>query len=307
MSDKKTKKEVYQPDDKLFKIVMEDKQNAAQYLKSYFPELAQKLDLSTLKILREKFSIPNLKTFDADISYRCQFKKSKEVLHINFLWENKSEPEEYVAIQIGLYLFLRYYKQVKRKNQKLEPIIPLIFYNGKKDWIPKTVSELFKHHTSLKAFESFLPEFKFHFTDVKKIPSDELLQIEMAFFKSAMVAMANKHNYDLLLQNFSVIFDLNEEDEQIAIAHYVFGMYERLPEKIRKDIIPLDYKTKSNIMSTLEMIKREGRIEGKIERDKELVQKMYKNGDSIEEIIDFLGVTKKFVLEVIEFKKKKSF
>ena len=53
------------------------------------------------------------------------------------------------------------------------------------------------------------------------------------------------------------------------------------------------------------MLKQEGRIEGKVERDKELVLKMYKKGDSIDEIMDFLGVTKKFIQEVIESKKKK--
>ena len=36
MSKTKTKNDIHQPDDKLFKIVMEDKQNAAPEFSSYF-------------------------------------------------------------------------------------------------------------------------------------------------------------------------------------------------------------------------------------------------------------------------------
>ncbi|HFC00584.1 MAG TPA: transposase, partial [Phaeodactylibacter sp.] len=59
MSKRKQNQEVHQPDDKLFKTVMQEKENAAEYLKTYYPELAKSLELSTLEILREKFSIPN--------------------------------------------------------------------------------------------------------------------------------------------------------------------------------------------------------------------------------------------------------
>jgi len=304
MSKRKHKKEIYQPDDKLFKVVMENKKGAAQYLKTHYRELAELLDLETLEIQRENFSIPNLKVFDADISYKCQFKKSEEKINISFLWENKSQPEKYVAIQIGLYLFLRYYKMVKKKNQSLEPIIPLIFYNGKEDWMPQKLIELFEDHSFKNIFKSFIPTYDFHFTNIKKVPKEELLKIEMAFFKSAMIAMANKHNYDLLFQNFSVIFDLDDEDELITIGHYVFGIYERLPEKVKKEITQLDYKIQNKIMSTLAILRNEGKVEGKIEGKVEakieLAKKLKKEGFSISKIAELLEVEENFVSDALK-------
>ena len=294
------KKEVHQPDDKLFKVVMEKKENAAQYLMTCYPEFAAIIDLDSLEISREKFSIPNLKVFDADISYRGKFKDSDEVFHVNYLWENKSEPEEHVAIQIGLYLFLRYYKMVKTKGQKLEPIIPLIFYNGKRDWIPKTVTQLFEGHAFFGIFEKFLPNFDFHFTNITKFPKAELLKIERAFFRSAMVAMASKHNFDLFFQDFSVIFDLDEEDELITIGHYVFAIYERLPEEIRKASFSLPEPVKIKFMSTLDIINR--RAADKVTT--EFIVKMHNKNLSSKEIAKLLDLDEQFVIDTIKSQKK---
>ena len=302
MSKKKNKKEIHQPDDKLFKIVMENKKGAAQYLTTLYPELAKLLDLSTLKIRREKHLTSDFKVFDADISWQCQFKKSKEKLTVSFLWENKSQPDEYIAIQVGLYLFLNYYKMVKTKGKKLEPIIPLIFYNGKENWTPKTIFELFQNHPLFSVFEKFLPNFEFHFTDITNVPKEKLLGIEMAFFRSAMIAMANKHNYDLLLSEFSIIFDLDEEDERISMGHYVFALYERLPEEVKKDIAHIASRIKSKIMSTLAILRKEGKIEGKIEGI-ELVLKIKElrdQGQSIRNIAKELNITMKEVKEILK-------
>ncbi|MEM6964322.1 MAG: Rpn family recombination-promoting nuclease/putative transposase [Bacteroidota bacterium] len=53
MSEKKSKKEVHQPDDRLFKVVMRKKEGAAEYLKTHYPALAELLDLETLTIESE--------------------------------------------------------------------------------------------------------------------------------------------------------------------------------------------------------------------------------------------------------------
>ena len=107
----------------------------------------------------------------------------------------------------------------------------------------------------------------------------------------------------MLLQNFPVIFDLNEDDEIISISYYVFGMYERLPEKIRKDISFLDINIQFKVMSTLEILRQEGEIKGIIKGRIESVQKMHKNGFTVEQIIKVLDLDEKFVKEAIEKKK----
>ncbi|MEM6966761.1 MAG: hypothetical protein AAF573_18500 [Bacteroidota bacterium] len=108
--------------------------------------------------------------------------------------------------------------------------------------------------------------------------------------------MANKHNYNLLVQKLSIIFDLNDNDNVISIGRYVLGIYERLPEQIKKDVAQLDYKTKSKIMSTLEMLLEEGEIKGKTLVIN--VVKLLQKGESVKHIATTLGIEEKDVLEI---------
>ena len=219
---KKLKKEIHQPDDRFFKVVMSEEGSAAQYLTTYHPELAELLDLSSLELQPDKFPIPDLKVFDADISYRCRFKNSEEQLMVSFLWENKSGPDEDTFIQAGLYLF----------------------------------------------------------------------------FKSAMVAMANRHDFDLLFNKFSVIFDLDEKDHLIAIGHYVFGIYERLPEQLQEKIDKFDINIKSNIMTTLDILHERGRAEG-IELAIK-TKKLFDQGTSHQVISEQLKIDVQKVKEILK-------
>jgi len=265
MKKKKTPpKEVHQPDDKIFKYLMKKKEGAQEYLRTIVPEWAKLLDLNQITYVDESFLIPELKTFDADSVHRCPFKDSEEHLNICFLWENKLQPEKYIAIQVGLYIFLSYYKMVKDPKRKLEPILPLIFYNGEKDWIPLTVEQLFENHPYFEMIRPFLPNFGMHFTNVQDISKEKLMQIQFDFFKSVMVAMANRHDWNLLLKEISVIFAVDDEDNQIAIGHYFYGIMERLPEEVVIDLsaLNLDKKTNKKVMTTLEMFEKRGEIKG---------------------------------------------
>jgi len=190
MAKEEDKKEVHHPDDNFFREVMKKKRNAAAYIRTFAKEWEEVLDLRTLKIQQETFIVPDLKTFAADILYKCRFKGSEKELTISFLWENKSRPDDFISIQVGLYLFISYYNQVKNKKKKLEPIIPLLFYNGKQDWRPKKITELFENHPFFPEIEPYLPDFGFNFTNVTIVPSELLRQIETDFFRSAMISMS---------------------------------------------------------------------------------------------------------------------
>jgi len=263
---KQEKKEVHQPDDKFFREVMQKKRNAIAYIRAFVPDWEEVLDLQSFKIQKETFTIPDLKTFDADILYKCRFKNSEKELTISFLWENKSRPEEFIAVQVGLYLFISYYNQIKNGKKKLEPIIPLIFYNGKQGWQPKRVTDLFRTHPFFDKIEPFLPDFGFNFTDVTKVPQVQLRQIKTEFFRSAMISMALRNNWRLLEQNLSVIFDFDDDDQDIRVSlgYYVLGIMERLPKDVKINLENFAPKIKINMESTLAMLLKQGRVEGNV-------------------------------------------
>ena len=263
MRKKEKKKEVFQPDDKFFKTVMEDKINARAYLENFYPELSMQLHLETLTLDKESFLTEDLKLFKSDIIYVSKFKGSKEQVNLVLLWENKSQPEKHVAIQLGLYLFLAMYKMIKTKGRKLEPIIPLLFYNGEKKWEPQSVDQLFTKHPFYETIKPFLPNFGFLFKNITDAPTEELLKIETAFFRSAMVAMANKHQALLIFRSYDVIFELDTDYQLNFLFSYLCQVMDRTTKEMRKDLEDIEFINKNKFMSTLEMFKMEGRVERK--------------------------------------------
>lgn len=262
MSKKQKKGGVFQPDDLFFGTVMSEPQNAKAYLQDLYPEVAARANLDTLQLVTDRFFRPKLKIFRSDIIYRCALKEEEGHFYFALIWEHKLQPEEEVAIQIGLYIFLHLYKLSKAKDRILEPILPLLFYNGKKAWIPKTVHEIFEDKPYFDFFKNFLPNFTLLFKNITATPPEELLQLQSGYFRSAMMSMAFRYRADLIIEHISIIFEAKDKDQLNTIIHYVLAVMERSPEKFMEELEDIEFTTKPEIMSTLAMLKAEGKAEG---------------------------------------------
>jgi len=241
------KRKIHHPDDNFFKKVMEEKASAKAYLEEFYPELAKHLDLGSLEIQPKSFLTPQFSSFKSDIIYRCSFKQSDESIHFALiLWEHKVKPKKWVAIQLGLYIFLALDKMEKAKGVKVEPIIPILFYNGKEKWIPKTLPELFSDFEFYHLVKDFIPNFKFLFNNITGTPVQKLIKINTAFFRSAMVAMANRHSADLIYSKFSFIFDLKDDYHLEVLMAYTLSMINRSPKEIKETFMNLDLTIDKN-------------------------------------------------------------
>jgi len=274
------KPEVHQPDDRFFKSAMSDPEVAKAYLQQFYPDIAALADLDTLQPQNVEALRPNLKLFSADVVYRCKLKGGSEGhFHFCLLFEHKLKPEEHVAIQLGLYIFLLLREQLKSKKQPLEPVLPLLFYNGKAEWQPKTVRQLFAGHAAYEALEPFLPEFRFLYEDAHRLPPEELLKLDMSYFRSTLLAMALRYKPDLILEYIEVIFEgAKDSDQVLSIVTYILGVVERSPKKFLEQLENSEFATKPNVMSTLEQLLEMGREEG-LEKgmEKGLDKGVYKN------------------------------
>ena len=136
---------IHQPDDRFFKLAMSDPEVAKGYIQHFYPEIAQIADFGSLRLENSISLRPNLKKFEADVIYHCRF-KGEEDTHFYFclLFEHKSQPDKHVAVQVGLHIMELLSSMVKKQGRALEPVLPLVFYNGKEKWVPKTLGELFE-------------------------------------------------------------------------------------------------------------------------------------------------------------------
>ena len=126
--------DIHQPDDRFFREAMSDPEVAKNYIQHFYPEIAHIAALESLRLENSVSIRPNLKQFEADVIYRCRFEGEKEA-HFYFclLFEHKSKPDKYVAVQVGLYIMELMLRSVKEAGRELDPVLPIIFYNGKKN------------------------------------------------------------------------------------------------------------------------------------------------------------------------------
>ncbi|MCR9103118.1 MAG: Rpn family recombination-promoting nuclease/putative transposase [bacterium] len=256
--------DIHQPDDRFFKLAMSDPEVVKAYLQHFYPQIAAIADLSSLKLESSVGIRPNLKRFEADLIYRCRFQgEADDHFYFCLLFEHKSKPDKYVAVQVGLYIMELLSSIVKKRGRKLEPVLPLIFYNGKEKWVPQTLGELFQEHPHFVALEPYIPNFRFLFQDATRLSPEELLRLDLSYFRSVLMSMAFRHRQHLIFKYLQLIFEGTDGKEKVsAVTTYILGVAERSEEEFLKQIQDTTFTIKPEVMSTLEQILERGRKEG---------------------------------------------
>jgi predicted transposase/invertase (TIGR01784 family) len=267
--------DIHQPDDRFFRQTMSKPEVAKGYIQHFYPEIANIADLESLKLENGISLRPNLKRFEADVIYRCRFQGEVDN-HFYFclLFEHKSNPDKYVAIQVGLYIMELLSSMVQKGGKELEPVIPLIFYNGKEKWVPKTLGGLFQEHPHWAILEPYIPNYRFLFQDASRLSPEELLRLDLGYFRSVLMTMSFRHRQHLIFKHLQLIFDGTDGKEKVsAVTTYILGVAERSEEQFLEQIKDTSFTIKPEVMSTLEQILERGRKEG---LEKGLDKGMYK-------------------------------
>ena len=291
-----SKPKIHQPDDRFFRHAMSKPEVAKRYIEHFYPDIARITDLGSLKLESSLSIQPNLREFKADVIYRCRLQQDEEQhLYFCLLLEHKSQPDKYVSVQVGLYIMELMLRSVKEAGRELEPVLPIIFYNGKEKWAPLTLAELFAGHPQLDLLEPYIPNFRFVFQDVSQLSTEELLQLDLSFFRSALMALSFRHQPYLIVKYLRLIFEGAEGKASVrALTHYILGVAERSEEEFKDIIENTDLEIIPDVMSTLEQILTRGRKEGMqkgMEKglEKGLDQGAYKNS-----IFNLLKTTARF-------------
>jgi len=283
-----SKPKIHQPDDRFFRHAMSKPEVAKRYIEHFYPDIARITDLDSLKLESSLSIQPSLREFKADVIYRCRLKQSEEQhLYFCLLLEHKSQPDKYVSVQVGLYIMELMLRSVKEAGRQLELVLPIIFYNGKEKWQPLTLAELFADHPQLGLLQPYIPNFSFVFQDVSQLSTEELLQLDLSFFRSAIMALSLRHQPYLIVKYLRLIFEGADGKASIsALTHYILGVAERSEEEFREIIENTDLEIIPDVMSTLEQILTRGRKEG---MEKGMGKGMYKKS-----IFNLLRLTVRF-------------
>ena len=190
------------------------------------------------------------------------------------------------------------------------PVVPLIVYHGKKSWEHKRFDEYFEGMD--KDLAQFLPKFDYLLTDLSCFSDEEIVQLfERVSVQIGLRIMKNIFHAKLLEQKMSNIFQKLDQLFQtdsgrelfVSMMHYLMSNADKGKEKIIKTINEISEKGGELIMTIAMQWKQEGKIEGKIDNQKELVLRFFVDkGFTIEEVADLLEVEEDFVRETLKEK-----
>jgi predicted transposase/invertase (TIGR01784 family) len=196
-SPKPEARELTNPHDKFFKEIFGQPDLAADFVCHYLPSaIVNSLDLSSLEVEKESFLDEELEESFADLIYRVRLRHSQETAFVCLLFEHKSYPDKWVALQILAYL-LQFWERLKaNKAKKLPLIFPVLFYHGEAKWnYDASFSALFdRHYLSAETFaewQPYTPNFSYYLCDLSALDETEIRG--QAVVRAALLLMKNIH------------------------------------------------------------------------------------------------------------------
>jgi predicted transposase/invertase (TIGR01784 family) len=224
---------LFQAHDKFFKIAFQDKENASDFLKTYFlsqfPDI--ELDLSSLHLDDTEHVSKKLHHLYSDVVYRCQLKgdSADKVVYVSFLFEHKSTmPTSEFNMRLQL---LEYIHSIQRKNKvEKQPesiVIPIVFNQSAKSWEQQSFRSCFPN--APQSLLQFIPEFAYFVFNLADLSDDEIRMLrEYSALRGVLLAMKHYKNVDFLKNHFEEMIHFIEEhpekeDLWQTIFAYILG------------------------------------------------------------------------------------
>lgn len=303
-------KGISNPHDKFFKTLLADRDVAIDFLRNFLPDkIKHRIDIESFQYTETSFVSEELQETFSDIVLRCPLKNSEQSVFITILIEHKSYPDKFASVQLLYYLASTYHKQLTA-NRKIELIVPLIFYHGKRKWVLKSIDELIPSLPD--EMKSFVPVFETIFIDLNRFDQTQLDTIHNLFLLATLIAqMKNKEPDVVFIESLTVLSRSNVNENWNLFQAFVVYLLETTQfndEKIQELFDKIPKPIKNKIMTTYDVILRKGKKEGieqgieqGIEKEKiEIIIKGYKKGITIETLADITSLSIEKVRQIIE-------
>ena len=134
------------PHDRLFKILLGDPERAADFLHMHLPiEIRELLSDKPPVLLDGNFIDETLGLRQSDLLYRVELRGGKEAF-VYVLLEHMSKPDPRTPLRLATYILRiwdRHAETTPEGRLLLRPVIPLVVYNGPRNWnVPLSLIDL---------------------------------------------------------------------------------------------------------------------------------------------------------------------
>ncbi|MEY4934862.1 MAG: hypothetical protein RIS64_1221 [Bacteroidota bacterium] len=196
-------KKLHQIYDKLFKLVFEHEPSVNLFVRRFgSPAIVNKLDFNSLQLDSNSYLTKQLEAYFSDMVWKAKW--GDEEIAVAFLFEHKSAPERYVAVQLLGYIYSILERDVKAKRP-LTLVLPSVFHHGKRNWKPKTLVQLYDSKTV--ALHPFIPNFEMPCFRVDAIDDQIILDLpDDTVLKALLLILKHGKDENAVKQHFPHFF-----------------------------------------------------------------------------------------------------
>ena len=288
--DKKIIKKVNNEHDKIFRTVLDKKTDVSKFLNKF---LGLNIKAEELEKYNSSYIDKKFKNKEADIVYRLKDQ------NIFVLIEHQTKIDEDMPYRLLDYSNEIMRSAVEDKKYKKRPcVIPIVLYTGKRKWnIENNTKEnkyLFKEIKSIDG--------DFNLIDINDFSEEELLNDDI-FITKMMLVEKCKDETEIISTLEKITKIIKEEDKNTFRRIVKEILVLRIGEENTNKILEKIEEGSGNMMAVMEMLlaenekyinigRKEGRKEGKMQKLKEIVQKMLAENFSKDTISKITGLKK---------------
>ena len=179
---------IKRPHDSFFKKLMSDPEAVRDFLKGFLPKsVSEKIDYESIKVIDTEKINRKYRRFYLDLSVGCRFSDNESEIYIVF--EHKSYPDKLTLIQVLNYCSVVWETCIRNK-EPLKPIIPVVFYHGRKKFdLPTSFSDYFDVDNAIR---DYLVDFRIVLFDTNQHTDEDILRASGNLYLAASI-LAMKH------------------------------------------------------------------------------------------------------------------
>ena len=291
--------------DKFFKSLFSNKNGIREFVsKTINPDIVRELDLNTLEIDKTEYLDNRLNSSFSDLVYNCKY-NNRQNIKISLLFEHKSQPEKFPHFQLLGYMLRIWELQIKQKEE-LTPIIPIIFYHGKKKWDNKDFKDYFRNIDN--NLQNFIPKFDYELIDTSTYSDIELKKhFDNLELQVGLLIMKNIFNEKKMLEQIEHLSDqinelLQTKEGKVffdSIAIYMLNSTKTSSDKYREIMETISTQAEQQFISTAQRLEYRGIKKGNKKTAMKMIIKGYSN-EEIAELIDLAIIDIEKLRELIK-------
>lgn len=306
--------------DKFFKETFSRIDVAANFLEELLDEkFVKKLNLSTLSMDNNSFVDEELEEHFADILYTCEY-GDKSKVRLALLYEHKSYKEDYPHWQLNQYMLNVWKSGFKQNKEKPIPVIPIVLYHGKEQWIYQSMTSYFDNLD--EDLKKYIPDFEYHLINLNNIPDKQITDFKNKFLSiSALLFKYSRYKkYVKKIENNLVeLLKLVDNQGNNAFTTSVVLYIQNTDDLTFLELVTIFTKVSTNlnnsVMTTAEQLISQGFNQGISQginqginqgfnqgleaKEIDAVRRGYSNGISIELLSNILNLPVQKIEEII--------